>query len=333
MGGSRPFAPWEDAEVTADGAPRARVRLSGLRTLWFATGSLCNLACRHCYMGSGPRDHRLTPLARRDVGGFLDEVEEIGLPVEEVGFTGGEPFVNPAFPGILDEALGRGFQVLVLTNATRPMQRARVRRGLVALRERYGPRLTLRVSLDHYTPEGHEGERGPGSWETAIRGLTWLAEVGFRVRVAGRTRWKEAPEEVRLGYGRLLHGLGLALDARDPEELVLFPEMNGSEDVPEITTACWGLVGRRPSEMMCARSRMVLRRRGEERPVVVACTLLPYDRRFELGASLAEAERMVPLLHPRCAAFCVLGVGACDTTAPADGPSRPDREARSPSTD
>jgi hypothetical protein len=44
---------------------------------------------------------------------------------------------------------------------------------------------------------------------------------------------------------------------------------------------------------------------------VVACTLLPYDTRFELGATLAEAAVSVPLNHPHCARFCVLGGGAC----------------------
>ena len=32
---------------------------------------------------------------------------------------------------------------------------------------------------------------------------------------------------------------------------------------------------------------------------------------FELGATLAEARGPVPLNHPHCARFCVLGGGAC----------------------
>ena len=62
---------------------------------------------------------------------------------------------------------------------------------------------------------------------------------------------------------------------------------------------------------MCATSRMVVRRKGAERAAVLACTLLPYDQRFELGATLAEASGAVPLNHPHCAAFCVLGGAAC----------------------
>ena len=62
---------------------------------------------------------------------------------------------------------------------------------------------------------------------------------------------------------------------------------------------------------MCASSRMVVKRRGAAAPVVAACTLLPYDPRFELGTTLREAMRPVPLNHPHCARFCVLGGAAC----------------------
>jgi hypothetical protein len=92
---------------------------------------------------------------------------------------------------------------------------------------------------------------------------------------------------------------------------MLFPEMDAGADVPEITEACWGILGRSPDSVMCATTRMVVKRRDAERPSVVACTLLPYDPRFELGATLAEAARPVALNHPHCAKFCVLGGAAC----------------------
>jgi len=63
--------------------------------------------------------------------------------------------------------------------------------------------------------------------------------------------------------------------------------------------------------MMCASSRMVVKRKGAEKAAVVACTLLPYDPQFELGETLAEASGSVSLNHPHCAKFCVLGGGSC----------------------
>jgi hypothetical protein len=44
---------------------------------------------------------------------------------------------------------------------------------------------------------------------------------------------------------------------------------------------------------------------------VLACTLLPYDNRFELGSSLAQASAPVYLAHKYCATFCVLGGASC----------------------
>jgi hypothetical protein len=56
---------------------------------------------------------------------------------------------------------------------------------------------------------------------------------------------------------------------------------------------------------------MIVKRQGADRPVVVACTLIAYDERFEFGATLAEASGAVHLAHPHCATFCVLGGAAC----------------------
>ena len=42
---------------------------------------------------------------------------------------------------------------------------------------------------------------------------------------------------------------------------------------------------------MCSTARMVVKRKGALRPSVLACTLLPYDERFELGPTLADSER------------------------------------------
>ncbi|MGR3343238.1 MAG: radical SAM protein, partial [Paracoccaceae bacterium] len=82
-------------------------------------------------------------------------------------------------------------------------------------------------------------------------------------------------------------------------------------DVPEITTACWGILNKSPGQVMCSSSRMVVKRRGASAPVVVSCTLLPYAAEFELGSTLAEAEGDVSLNHPHCAKFCVLGGASC----------------------
>ncbi len=302
-------AKFQDPEVTAKGEKRAVVALTHLQTVWFNTGSLCNLSCQGCYMESGPTNDRLVFLGAAEVRSYLDEIEAHDLPVEEIGFTGGEPFMNEQFPAILEEALSRGFKVLVLTNAMRPIERRR--EVLRSLNAAYGEKMTLRVSIDHYMSSKHEITRGKGTWDVLLANVKWLAENGISLTVAGRTCWDEDEETMRKGYAARFTDLGIPVDATDPRHLVLFPEMDERKDVPEITTACWDIVGARPEAMMCATSRMVIKRKGAEHPVVVPCTLLPYDARFELGCGLRTSAGSVPLNHPHCATFCVLGGAAC----------------------
>ena len=432
--------------ITAKGEQRASVALKALNTLWLNTGTLCNLTCRNCYIESSPTNDRLAYLTAAEARAYFDEIAAEGLSTEEIGFTGGEPFMNPDLTEMLEDALGRGFRALVLTNAMKPMMKCADR--LLALNERYGDRLTLRVSVDHYAealhqiergarswdptmlgldflvrhgfslriagrtvwgedehamragyqrlfdalvylslaeaeayfdeaaelgtrtigftggepfmnpdmiammraalargfdllvltnamrpmrrfeaalaeiaqahgdrvvmrvsldhwgPEAHEAERGSDTWDKALDGLVWLARAGFRVAVAGRRAGDEA--EARAGYAALLARLGVEID-----HLVLFPTMDASADVPEISEGCWDILHVSPAAMMCASSRMVVKAKGARRPHVVACTLLPHDERFALGETLAGALAPVALNHPHCARFCVLGGASC----------------------
>src|SRR2546423_3251474 len=104
-------AKFQDPLVTAKGEKRATVALKALRTLWFNTGTLCNLTCRNCYIESSPTNDRLVYLTAAEVRAYLDEIKRDGLPVEEIGFTGGEPFMNPDFGEMLRDCLDGGFCV------------------------------------------------------------------------------------------------------------------------------------------------------------------------------------------------------------------------------
>jgi pyruvate-formate lyase-activating enzyme len=300
---------FSDPDVTARGERRAAVTLAGLRTLWFNTGTLCNLACENCYIESSPRNDRLAYLSRQEVRDFLAEARTRHPELVEIGFTGGEPFLNPDFLAMLEDALAGGWRVLVLTNAMRPMQR--LKSPFLALQRRFPGELIVRVSLDHYTPERHEAVRGPRSWASSLAGLQWLAVEGFDLAVATRLMWGEGEVETRRGFAALFREQGLPIDAENPARLVLFPEMDAAVDVPEITESCWGILGKSPQSVMCASSRMVVKHRGASSPSVIACTLLPFEPEFDLGGTLAEAARPVKLNHPHCARFCVLGGASC----------------------
>ena len=300
---------FRDPLVTANGERRAQVGLRSLDMLWFNTGTLCNLTCRHCYIESSPKNDRLVYLSAAEVAEYLDEIAALRLGTGMLGFTGGEPFMNPALPEMLAVSLERGFRTLVLTNAMKPMHK--MKPALLALRRRFGERLQIRVSIDHYGRAVHEAERGRRSWQPTIEGLCWLAGNNFQPSVASRRLSGESESEIRRGFARLFSELGVAIDADDSQALTVFPEMDEMADVPEITEACWAILGKSPNDVMCAHSRMVVKFKGAARPSVIACTLLPYDSRFDLGPTLAGALGRVALNHPHCARFCVLGGGAC----------------------
>jgi len=309
-----------DPDRTAEGEARALVPLVRLDTLWINTGTLCNITCVNCYIDSSPTNDQLAWFSLDDAIDVMEEATELALGTREIGFTGGEPFANPQMTTMAEAALERGFEVLILTNAMRPMQRPRVQEALLDLRQRFGERLVLRVSLDHYTAGLHEAERGRGTWDQTLAGIDWLSGHGFHVALAGRTCWGEPEASERDGYARLIQERGWAVDATDPLQLVLFPEMDERVDVPEITTGCWKILDKSPGEVMCAQSRMVVKRKGASGYTVLPCTLLPYDDTFEMGENLADSLRAdggnfskgaVKLNHPHCAKFCVLGGGSC----------------------
>ncbi|MEO9826207.1 MAG: radical SAM protein [Paracoccaceae bacterium] len=302
---------FQDPFLTAKGERRAEVALSNPETLWFNTGTLCNIACESCYIESSPTNDALVYLTADEVSDYLDQLEDRNWGVREIAFTGGEPFMNPQMIEMMRRSLERGYDVLVLTNAMRPMMRKSVLAGLSELIEAYRDKLTFRISLDHWSADFHEKERGKGSFEISLKGMRWLRDAQATMTVAGRTMWDEPEAAARLGYGALFAAEDFNIDPQHPAKTVLFPEITGDVEVPEITDACWGILDVAPTSVMCSSSRMVVKRKGADAPAVVACTLLPYDPQFELGTSLEEAEAPVKLNHSHCSQFCVLGGASC----------------------
>ena len=300
-----------DPALTADGSARATVALNNPKTLWFNTGTLCNITCVNCYIESSPTNDALVYITADEVRGYLDQLEDRKWNVDEIAFTGGEPFMNPQMIDITRASLERGYDVLILTNAMLPMMRKSMREGLVALNTDFPGKLTLRISVDHYREDLHDEERGVGSFAKTLIGMNWLRDNGLKMAIAGRTVWGDSEAASRAGYAAFFAEHGYDIDAANPGMCVLFPEMDETVEVPEITTACWGILNKSPNDIMCSSSRMVVKRKGADKLAVLACTLLPYAPEFELGETLAEAERDVALNHAHCAKFCVLGGASC----------------------
>lgn len=301
---------FSDKFKTAKGDDRAYVDLKEYQTIWFNTGTQCNLSCKNCYIESTPKNDRLSFITADEVNEYLSEINEYNYPVSLIGLTGGEPFLNPQIIQIISVVLENNFEILILTNALNLIKRHH--EALDELKDKHGDKLSIRVSLDHHSQDVHESERGINTFEKTMEEIKYLYDKGFNLSLASRSLINESTEDSLKGHNALLEKYGISLNLN--EKLVVFPEMKSGRDLPEITTACWDILSKSPNDQMCSTERMIVKRKGHKKPSVMPCTLLAYDDEFIMGNTLKESDTRVYLNHPFCAEFCVLGGASCSST-------------------
>ncbi|MDE8346803.1 MAG: metallophosphoesterase family protein [Acidocella sp.] len=279
-------------------APAPAVALSVLEMLWINTGTLCNIACEGCFMESSPTNDSLAYFTAPALADYLARAP---ATLRALGFTGGEPFMNPDIMAMIEAVLITGREVLVLSNAMRPMQRHA--EALSRLAARYRGRIGIRVSLDHYRAAQHDALRGPGSFKASLKGLHSLSAMSLRLTIAARTPWGESEAMMRAGFAALFASQAIGIDAQAPDTLLLFPEMDEAAPTPPVTAA--SLAALPPDRApMCVSARMLVMRRGMPTPDITPCTLLP-------GRQLPAMDTEVTLDHAHCARFCVYGGASC----------------------
>ena len=102
------------ATITQTEIKHPDLHLDALDNLWFqVSGTLCNIACNHCFISCSPTNHSYEIMSLEQVKRYLDESVEMG--VKEYYFTGGEPFINKELPEILELTLAYG-PATVLSN-------------------------------------------------------------------------------------------------------------------------------------------------------------------------------------------------------------------------
>lgn len=270
---------------TANGDPRGYIESSELRELWFHTGTRCNLKCPSCFEKSSPQSDRLEQLSFKEVKNFIDEA--LSLNVQRFAFTGGEPFVNKDFVGMLDYALDLK-PCLVLTNGTRPLMNVFAEISKFKFKPN---KLFLRVSIDYPDEKEHDRNRGQGAYKYALKSLRKLYDIGFDISVAGRCASRKKEYEDLLAR----HSISGEIP------LVFFPELQNLGETPEITEHCMTTykTATERRQFMCNDSKMVIKTKGKIS--LIPCTLVDDDESFNLGGVLKEAmSRRVILRHPRC---------------------------------
>ncbi len=301
----RPSAPDAFRPVPAPGADRPagvvpEQPFLGLDALWIqVAGTLCNLACTHCFVTAGPREARHAMMPRAEVARRV--AEALGLGVREFYLTGGEPFLHPELEAILEDTL-RHAPVTVLTNGTLlPATRAA---RLAALARAARHSLELRVSLDAADEPGHDAFRGPGAWARTMRGLRALEAAGL-APIVTLTRSDDTPEPELAARARA------ALRAADVQgsRLKFLPMFalgrertrTGPAPAPR-SLAALPPEAFDPGRLQCGRARAVTSRG------VFVCPLLVDEPGGRMADSLADAARPFALAHDACVTCWATGM-------------------------
>ena len=288
-----------------DGTAVPVVELRSLDTLWFQVGgTVCNLACTHCFVSCSPTNHTHEFLGLEEVQRYLDEGAALG--VREYYFTGGEPFLNPEMEAILEATLRVG-PANVLTNGLL-LDPPRCRR-LQELDEDSEYSLDLRVSMDGYEAAANDPIRGEGTFERILQGIRNLVAAGLNPVITvtevhddnGSVRGKER-------FFSLLRELGV-----DKPRLKILPVFQiGAEAERGGAYASWQRLrsGDAPEDgwnhLQCSGCRMVTDQG------VWVCPILVNEPGGRMGGRLTDTLGDFALDHPACWTCHVHGV-SCKT--------------------
>jgi sulfatase maturation enzyme AslB (radical SAM superfamily) len=269
------------------------VPLAHLDDLWFQVGgTLCNLACTHCFISCSPHNRSFAFLDLETVRRYLEESVQLG--VKEYYFTGGEPFLNPDMTAILELTLRHG-PATILTNGT--VFKEEWLKQLADAEAASAYSLEFRVSIDGATAEENDPIRGPGTFERALRGVEQLVKHGF-LPIITVTKTRDGQDDAELfdsfvtllvqrGYTRprvkILPTLRIGAEAE---------RQRGYRAEERVTVEM--LEGFDVGQLVCQHSRMVTSRG------VYVCPILIEAADARLGSTLHEALGPYPLRHHAC---------------------------------
>jgi MoaA/NifB/PqqE/SkfB family radical SAM enzyme len=277
------------------------VPMLSLDTIWFqVAGTLCNIACTHCFISCSPANHAHEMMTFDDIVPRLDEAKRLG--VREYYFTGGEPFMNRDLLRILEATLQQG-PATVLTNGM--LLRRETCSALRELIDRSEYSLDLRISLDGFDRETHDAIRGAGVWERVMSGLANLAAVGINP-VITVTEVAEGVGSAE-GRARFLH-LVRSFGFTKPRLKVLSLFRIGAEESRSHGYESWerltpaDVAGADMSVLQCSTSRMITSKG------VYVCPILIDEAEARMGEAIEETLRDFPLKFGACHTCWVDGV-------------------------
>lgn len=290
------------------------VTLTHLDNLWFqVSGTLCNIACSHCFNNSGPNVRTFGFLSVEKVREEIEGAVRVG--VKEIFFTGGEPFLHPELPEMLAFSLKHA-PTTVLTNGMLINDRIADRLADIERSARYS--LEIRLSLDGYTEEMNDAIRGEGVFHTALEVVRRLGRRGLLPLVTIVRTWSDDDElQTLAAFSATLREAGYARPRiKVLPALPLGRELErraGIDTAPLLSKEM--LEGFDRELLMCSNSRVVTDRG------VWVCPLLVEKPDARLGATLADARPSFTLGHNACVTCYHYGTICGNISSLIEGPS------------
>lgn len=171
----------------------------------YAVTYKCNLRCKMCNIWKkSPADNELTV---KEIDNFFGRANKFYW----VGITGGEPFLRPDLPEVMDAILTRCYRLSSVHFATNGQLTDRII-SLVKYMHKKKSRLKIlfTVSLDGPPWLHDEIRQKAGAWESAVNTFICLkgmpsvkAQIGFTFSSHNSGRFKEAFVSLKEAYPRL----------------------------------------------------------------------------------------------------------------------------------
>ena len=284
------------------------LRFKRLDTLWLqVTGTVCNLACLHCFISCGPKNQSHPFMTLAQIQQSLVWAKDHG--VKEYYFTGGEPFMHPDIKAIVAQTLAQG-PLSILTNGLLITPSMATWLADQFAQSPYS--LDLRVSLDGTTADENDAIRGRHTFGQILGAIDRLVAAGLNPVITVTTCHAElGQEEGRARFIRLLHSRGITqprLKFLAPFKIGREARRHGGggtyqpverlylEDIPDPTT----------DHLQCDSCRMVTAKG------VYPCPILIEEEGARMGDTLDDATKDIKLNHPACYTCHVEGV-SCKT--------------------
>jgi len=282
-----------------------RVEFRWLDTLWVqVTGTLCNIACRHCFISCGPKADQVPMMSAEEVERALDEGRAAAM--RQVYFTGGEPFLHPELRRLVRSALALAPLTIVTNGILIDDETAR---WLAEEFNRARYSLDLRVSLDGMTPEQNDPVRGRGTFEQIVAAIRLIARVGL-LPVVTVVEHEEglAAAESRARFLEFVRGLGVQQPRVKFLPLLRIGREEGRTHGYERPDALADepLLPEVQSSLLCASGRIATAHG------IFTCPILIERADARLGAHVADALTPIHLRWDACQT-CVLDGLRCNT--------------------